>query len=371
MGVDQKELIERITDSGLIPPENLTLMITRGCNLNCPHCLLECDSVHQVQPVPANIIKRIIKEFADLDGRSICITGGEPLTHPDWIEILRYSCGFEDFDEVCMQTNAGLIKEDHIKKFLSFPSEKFVLQVSLDGANPETHDRLRGEGQFNKTLKTLRMMSEAGLGEQIRIAFTEISHNYDELPDLIGLVCDLGLKGLISGTVIKGGRSLKHEWINLPSVSQVISLIKRYEDDSVFRDNYEKVGKISAIEWFKGKNFATDQMCTCIKNLFIDAHGRLYPCIMYLNDSIAVHGIHDKSLFRAIDEILPEWAKLPKISHKRSAVLESCRDCPGRLHCQGGCLGRAYAMYGDVIMVEDRCDLRKAVYSLEPYEQEE
>ena len=97
--------------------------------------------------------------------------------------------------------------------------------------------------------------------------------------------------------------------------------------------------------------------------------GKLYPCVMYLNDSIAVEGIHEKSLASAINEILSKWAELPKISNERSDALETCADCPGRLHCRGGCLGRAYAVYGDAMMAEDRCELRKAVYSLEPHEQ--
>ena len=367
MTISQKKLVEKIIDSGLMPPEMLTLMITPGCNLNCLHCLLECEPFDQAAPVPIDTVKRIIEEFAGLGGNKICITGGDPLTHPEWMDILVFSCAFEEFFEVCLQTNATVIHEDYINHFLSLPPDRFVLQISLDGAKPEAHDRLRGEGRFKSTLKALHMLSEAGLGKQIQIAFTEMSHNYDELPGMIELVHNLGLQRLVCGSLIKAGRSLNFDWISLPHASQVISLIKRYQNDDTFRDHYERLGNIAAIEWFKGRNVAADQICTCIKNPFISAYGMLYPCVMYLNDSLAIGGMHGQSLVSAIDKMLPVWGALPQISQSRSTALESCKDCPGRLHCGGGCMGRADKVHGDVMTVEDRCSLRKAVYSLEPF----
>ena len=366
MVATQEELIEKITNYGLKPPEMLTLMITQGCNLECPHCLLECKPANQTRPVQTDIIKRIIDDFSRLGGSAICLTGGDPLLHPNWMEILSYACGFDIFHEVCMQTNATLITENYVKNFLSLPQDKFVLQISLDGADPETHDRLRGQGRFKSTLKALQLLSETGLGKQTRIVFTEMSHNYDELPRVIELVSDLGLQGLVSGSLVKSGRSLNSDWIGLPNVSQVISLVERYQRDRAFRDHYEKLGKISAIEWFKGRDFESDQVCTCIKNPFISAHGRLYPCVMYLNDSLSVDGIYEQSLGSAIIEMLPKWDELPSISRDRIANLEICQDCPGKFHCGGGCLGRADAVHGDVMSVEDRCELRKAVYRFKP-----
>ena len=351
-------------DAGLKPPETLTLMITRGCNLNCPHCLLECRQVDQTLPVPADRIKRIISDFTGIGGKALCLTGGEPLTHPDWLEILQFSLGQHDFHEVCMQTNATLIGEHHIRDLLSLPLEKLVLQVSLDGAKPETNDRIRGKGRYESARNALRMLSEAGLGKRTRIAFTEMRHNFDELSDVLHLAYDLGLRDVVSGTLVKGGRSLGSDWIILPQASQLIALIERYRKDQLFRDIYEKMGNIAAIEWFKGRDSSGDQTCTCIRNLFINAEGKVYPCIMYLNDSLSVGNVHERSLETVLTEALPEWAELPVISRHRTATLTACKGCPGLLHCAGGCMGRAHAVNRDPMTVEDRCELRRAVYSL-------
>ncbi len=359
-----RELRDRITDAGLKLPERLTLMITGGCNLHCPHCLLECQPVDRTSPVQTGTIKRIIAEFSGLGGKEICITGGEPLTHPEWLVILRFACSRPGFREVCMQTNAAWMSEGHIHDLLSLPMDKLILQVSLDGATPRTNDLLRGKGQFESTMKALGMLSEAGFGQRIRVAFTEMRHNYDELADAVLLVHDLGLRELVSGTLVKGGRSLDHDWIALPRVSQVLALIDRYRNDPAFSEIYEKAGNIAAVEWFKGRDSSCEQVCTCIGHLFTNASGKVYPCIMYLNDALATGNVHERCLSAVINEALPRWAELPAISRHRTAALAACRDCPGRLHCAGGCVGRAHAVHGDAMSVEDRCELRRAVYSL-------
>jgi hypothetical protein len=56
------------------------------------------------------------------------------------------------------------------------------------------------------------------------------------------------------------------------------------------------------------------------------------------------------------------WAHIKRISQRRSTELAACQECPGKAHCAGGCMGRAYAAHGDPMTVEDRCQLRKAVY---------
>ena len=362
----QKDLLDRIIDAGLEPPETLTLMITEGCNLNCPHCLLDCQPADRVSPVPGKIIMRLAAEFSELGGKGLWLTGGDPFTHPDWLEILRFSCRQQGLKEVCLQTNATLMSEEDIQDLLSLPHDKLALQISLDGSNPETHDLVRGKGSFEATIKVLRLLSEAGLGDRTRVAFTEMCHNYDELPEMIELVHTLGLRRLKSGTLVKGGRSLHSDWIAPPRSSQIRALITKYHQEPAFSEIYERVGNIAAIEWFKGRNTPGDQGCHCIRTPFINAQGKMYPCVMYLNDALAVDHVHDRSLVKTISDALPKWAEVPKISRRRRASLRACQGCPGRDHCGGGCMGRADAAHGDAMSVEDRCQLRKAVYSWEP-----
>ncbi len=364
MDSNSGEINEKIGASGLQPPETVTIMITDHCNLECTHCLLECGTEKKKHIVPKNILKNLIKEFYITGGKKILLTGGEPLTHPDYHEILEFARGL-DFKEICVQTNAVLINDKNICKMKSLPLDRLVIQVSLDGACPESNDFVRGKGSFKAVLNSLQRMVESGLAGNVRIAFTEMKHNYDELPHMLNLVKRLGLRELLSSTLVKAGRSVMNSELSLPSALQVQNLLKKYLNDSPFRKMYEEKGNISAIEWFKGRNDETGSVCTCIKSMFIDSSGRIYPCVMNIDNHIAVYNVHEKGIRQCIRDGLDKWSFLPKLNRKRSESLIKCMGCSGQSHCRGGCMGRASVVNGDPMTVEDRCEMRRAVYYME------
>ena len=363
---EQSDTIQRIRDTGLNPPEALTLLVTGGCNLHCRHCLLDCGSHTEVEPVPTEILLKRINEFADLGGKQIFIAGGEPLCHPDWYQLLEFCCRYTDFQEVCVQTNATLLTHRRVSALLELPTDKLFVQVSLDGASTETHDHVRGPGTYERSIMGIRLLVEAGIGERTRVAFTEMFHNFEDLPPLLEMVDRLGIARLVSGTLLKGGRAARSDRIVLPVSSQYRNLITRYRKDDRFKDLYHRRGNIAAIEWHNGMSLPNSNVCTCIKNLFINANSRMYPCVMMPAEKYAVKAIHSRSLGQLIIDSLPLWAELPKIGKRRQEELKLCRDCPGKNHCLGGCIGRAYSVSGDWMAVEDRCALRKAVYCWQP-----
>lgn len=363
MNAKKNDLRHRIIGAGLRPPKMLMLSITNGCNLQCRHCWLDCRLHDKTPPVPTKTLLRVIRDFAFLGGTRISITGGETLTHPDWYKILAFSCSQPGFREVCLQTNGTLLTTVEVNALVSLQFRGLSIQVSLEGATEETHDHVRGAGSFDRTMRGLRLLSEAGLGKKTCVAFTEMQHNFEELPYLLELLDSLGIGLLVSGTLVLGGRAKHTDQLALPKPSQYGNLLELYQIDPRFRTQYKKLGNIAALAWYTGKSNPSGQVCTCIENPFITADGLMYPCVMFLSDEFAARDVHVRPLDEVIMEALPLWAELPKISLRRSEELKACQGCPGRLHCAGGCMGRAYAAHGILMTVEDRCALRKAVYT--------
>lgn len=361
MKPDARELREKIAGAGLKLPETLTLMITDACNLVCPHCLLDCKNI-KGKSVHIDIITSIIDEFSGLGGKRLLITGGEPLLHLDWYKILCHACDSSGITEVILQTNAAMFTPEDIMKIKLLNPDKIKIQISLDGAGPETNDLIRGRGNFNATLRAIKLFIEAGLEKEIWIAFTEMQHNFHEIPEMLKLADSLGVGKLIAGTLIKAGRAKNAEWIRLPDRSQIRLLIGLYELDPEFKKLYDRIGTVSAIEWYKGRNVTTDHVCNCISTPFINVSGKLYPCVMNLDDDLAFGGVHEEGLYAVILKGLEKWAHLPVLDKKRSKTLEKCKSCTGREHCMGGCIGRAKAVNGNMMSVEDRCELRREVY---------
>jgi len=79
-----------------------------------------------------------------LGSEEICLTGGEPLTHPHWLDILVFSCSVIGLKIVCIQTNDTLLTTEFVKALTSPAFTNLTIQVSLEGAKAQTHNRVRG-----------------------------------------------------------------------------------------------------------------------------------------------------------------------------------------------------------------------------------
>ena len=359
------KILDSIALVGLTPPKTATLTITNSCNLSCCHCLPESLFYDTSPPVPADAIKKKIREFTLLGVKEICLTGGEPLLHPDWFEILSFACRRHDLNRVCFQTNGTLFREVDIEALCSIDSKKLVVQVSLEGSTANTNDIVRGVGSFEKIIRSLKLLTEAGLGQQIVVAFTEMQHNFMQLPDLLHSLNELGIGSLVSGTLVNRGRAGLTNQIAPPTPAQYRELLNLYHSDPQFNLLYKKLGNIAALEWFVGKSYPTSISCNCMEKPYINADGEMYPCLMLPIEHFAVKNVYQRPLEEVLLEGLVLWAELPNLHYRRSIELEKCKICPGKQHCAGGCMGRAYSSTGDFMTVEDRCALRKEVYSWE------
>jgi radical SAM protein with 4Fe4S-binding SPASM domain len=364
MLANPEKVIQSIRDAGLQPPEMLTLMITGRCNLRCRHCWLDCRPESAAAPVPVNVVCDIIDGFTRLGGTGLSLTGGEVLTHPDWFEILVFACEHTGLKEVCLQTNAMLVTPHMAAEVSALSSGRLSIQISMDGASAKSHDLVRGKGSFNRVLRGLNCLLEAGVGPRIRVAFTEMAHNFDGIPRLMKKLETFGIRRMVSSTLVKDGRAGRTNRLALPTPDQYAEMVNFYRSDAAFRTLSDKMGSISAIEWYKGQSTPAKRVCNCMRTPFVTAEGRMFPCVMLPAEKYSVGGIHQPSMADVVLAALPLWAQLPVIERKRRRALRDCRGCPGEAHCQGGCMGRAYAVCGDLMSVEDRCALRRAVYRL-------
>ncbi|MDR3568367.1 MAG: radical SAM protein [Syntrophobacteraceae bacterium] len=356
-------MLERVLQAGLMAPKTLTVSITNGCNLRCLHCWPQSRPELIAAPVPAESICRLIAEFVALGVEEVILSGGEPLTRPDWIDILAFCCRQEAIRAVCLQTNGAKLSEVEVSKLNSLGFAGLAVQVSLDGATEKTNDYLRGAGSFKRALSGLTYLVEGGLGKRTRVAFTEMRHNFDEIPALLALLENLGIGRVVTGTLIPKGRAAKNHGLFLPTPSQYRKLLERYQADPGFRGACDRMAAISVVEWYKGRAEAARGVCRCIESPYVSADGRMYPCALFQADEFSVADVFSRPLAEALREAAPLWSQLLEISRRRALELKICRGCQGRSHCAGGCMGRAYAAYSSMMREEDRCSLRKAAYT--------
>ena len=163
----------------------LFIHVTHRCNLTCSHCY---SSRMPEGDLPFRLFGKIVDDMVEMGGRSITLTGGEPLLHPDFKDLLDYGarrCS------VSLLTNGTLV-DGELARFLSGLGDVRI-QVSIDGSGEDIHDAVRGRGSFVRAIRGIELLLEAGLGERLTLAATVMARNLPDLPGIAGLAAKLGV----------------------------------------------------------------------------------------------------------------------------------------------------------------------------------
>lgn len=178
--------------SYLHPLRYLFFELTRECNLRCKHCGSRCPEYIPDNELSASEYKHIVDRVSEVypvDQVMFCITGGEPLLRQDWFEICSYisSKGFS----WGMTTNGTLIDEKCIYKLKSACMK--TVSVSIDGLR-DNHEKLRDiQGSFDQAVHGIRLLKKSGHFHSVQAVTVVNKLNIHELPELYGLIRDLGV----------------------------------------------------------------------------------------------------------------------------------------------------------------------------------
>jgi diadenosine tetraphosphatase ApaH/serine/threonine PP2A family protein phosphatase/pyruvate-formate lyase-activating enzyme len=174
----------------LFPPR-LWVYANFHCNLACGYCVVASSPAARRRELPAERFAAIVDEAVDEGFRELYLTGGEPFVRADIVDMIEAA---SDRLETVVLTNAMLFRGRKRRELRRLAGRaRLVLQSSLDGARPATHDRWRGAGSWARTVEGLRLA--AGLGLPLRVAMTETPDNRGEVDELRELLAGMGITG--------------------------------------------------------------------------------------------------------------------------------------------------------------------------------
>lgn len=169
---------EKITGKGedrayvdLVKLETLWINTGTRCNLQCQNCYIESSPTNdELLFISKGEVDVYLDEIAELKlGTSnISFTGGEPFLNKDMLPILE-ECLTRGF-EVLVLTNAYRAIDKHfdvLKRLNSVHPNKLHLRVSLDHYSADIHEQERGPKTFDRTLKTIKKLTDWGFDVSI------------------------------------------------------------------------------------------------------------------------------------------------------------------------------------------------------------
>jgi radical SAM protein with 4Fe4S-binding SPASM domain len=338
--------------------------ITYACNLKCKHCYSNSGKPLENE-LSTDQVMKIIDKLDRASVPAIAFSGGEPLIKNDFFKITKYAHDRGIY--VAVATNGTLITKDKAKE-MNKAGIEFV-QISLDGASPDTHDSFRGiNGIFNKTLEGIKNCVNEDFF--VNIAATMTKYNYEEVPLIIDLCKKLGVNWFMAYNFVPTGRG---EFIlnnDLDPYQREKLLKKIYEKLKNDRElnllstapQFSRVAlqmEVSNDEKLIPTHFYNPKLSDKLINLaeFIGGCGcgRFY-CAIRPNGDVDPCVFFPYTVGNIINENFEKiWNNnVLKELRNKDILKNNCGKCDYRYYC-GGCRARAYSYTGDYLESDPGC----------------
>ncbi len=182
-------------------PRRLYVTVTEACNLRCAHCITDAPARTQsgrARTLQPWLLDALHDAFAHAE--YVAFThGGESITAPIFPEVLRRvraaRAGLPT--DIHLVSNGMLLDEARLTELVELGLTS--LMVSLDGATPQTNDRIRVLGKLDRVVANVAAavrLRERGANLRIGISTVVGATNVGELPALGTLCRDLGVDWL-------------------------------------------------------------------------------------------------------------------------------------------------------------------------------
>lgn len=318
-----------ITDSLLqlnidMCPTRIELELTEKCNLKCRFCY------NTQKPIVSQKAYQIIDKLAREGVLEIVLTGGEPMTHPNFLKILSKCSNL--FAKVMVQTNGTFVTEDMADHLMN--AKVFGVNISLHG-NATIHQQLTCvEGSYDLALSGIKYLITRGVNLASNFVLT--SENIESLPQTIEHLYDLGIKEITLTRFTPAGIGANNSGLAITSQQLINALscankkIEHYKDLRIILAN--------SVPYCVLPNELSQYCQYChfgCSRFYVDVIGNVLMCGMA---RIKIGNIleQDFKTMKSSSEIFKQ--------HVLGAdVPDKCKECNHFKTCRGGCRAAAYA----------------------------
>jgi radical SAM protein with 4Fe4S-binding SPASM domain len=331
---------------------------TDHCNLACRHCIKAAGPSFRTA-IAKDLLFAILDEFAELGGKVVIFTGGEPFLYPHLREALLRA-GELKLDSLIL-TNGTLLDEPWARLLGGL---KVRLHVSLEGPTAETNDAVRGTGSFELAVRGARRLTEACVDWGVQT--TVSSQNAELLPDILRLAKELGARNLAVANMDRYGRAATNHPELIPTRSQqryIAEVVKRVADIGSLPVESTYLQWLALFENGRPPE-PNGYLLRCGAGRVkcaITADGIMLPCLKFFQmpcGNVAREG------FTAVWERSTVLRSLRQLAQTRTVEANAtCAKCRFAPCCNGGCRAVVHNETGDlygpdpICWQQSQCDL--------------
>jgi radical SAM protein with 4Fe4S-binding SPASM domain len=194
-----------LQDGDLFPLAGATVQVTKQCNLRCRSCKREYFTARSGGHTPREVLEAVIDASESLAAVFIH-ADGEPLLNPFVPEMLtKLKERMPRYGRVGVLTNGMRLDQDTARDLVD--RGLGWLSVSIDGATKETMETIRRGSRFETIVKNVAFAVEYAdrnslEGVDFTIQFTTHPENVHEIPAMVRLAGQLGVRNLTIGHLL-------------------------------------------------------------------------------------------------------------------------------------------------------------------------
>lgn len=322
-------------------PAFMVWTISNRCNLFCSHCYYFPQNDQEIPHLDLEDCYRVLDAIAGTGVLTVSLSGGEPLLIKDIQSIVSYAK--EKGLKIIFNSNLTLM-DDAMAGFLKSQDVALVI-TSLESAQGEIHDRLRGEGAFAKTVQGIRHCVQNGISTGINMAVTKL--NCEGLTNIVHFARELGVSFIKFEALIPRGRAVSNYESLAPSVSEYRRIAA--EIDAICKEYYSRI-PIIVSNVFERITEGSSNLCC--------PSGQLFYTITHGGD-VAICPSLTRVSIEPVNVLHTSFQKyLEAESFRDQGVYdEECLACAYFEVCKGGCFSRSYFKNGKVTSRDPMCEL--------------
>lgn len=310
-------------------PTRVELELTELCNLRCTFCY------NSQKPIVSDKVIQIIEKLVDENVMEIILTGGEPMTHPKFYDILDKCC--ENFSKVMIQTNGTYI--DQKAADVLAKHDLFGVNISLHGDKTKHEKLTLIDGSYEKAFDAIKLLIE----RKIHLAsnFVITKENIDSLEETIEYLYGVGLRELTLTRFTPTGIGADNVYLAIDKNELVAALyiakekMEKYSDFKIILAN-----SIPACALPEELEFFSDHCHFGISRFYIDVNGNVMMCGM---SRIKIGNMLEESFYD-----IKSKSKIYCDHVCGEDVPLDCKECNQFKTCRGGCRAAAYAVSNKV-----------------------
>lgn len=228
--------------------------ITKDCNLRCLHCIIG-DRRSRELTTQESIIT--VSRIAQLGGKNLRLTGGEPLMRKDLGLIIQeaHTSGLG----LDLITNGTMLDDDFLRKYGHYIKH---IAISIDGQK-QTHEYIRGKGSHGKSMLAVKKVMDFGIGLSVYVTIHSLNENCIDI--LVEKLISAGVRSFHFNEINIEGRASENRYLLLEPKKTASRLKHLLSQLNGIMD----IGEVSS-----------DSKCSISpESVYLQSDGKIYACV--------------------------------------------------------------------------------------------